>query len=148
MSYQLVDMCMDVPSFTSAEWSVMVALCRYASHDDHTCFPSLEAVARAAHLTLRTVQRTLPSLVERGLVVVLEKANGRGNRNKFQINAKLLRQLKTKDDTATSFIEGELGDTSEKNGDTVTPIVNQERVTMTPAKGDIGEAERVTLTPA
>jgi hypothetical protein len=144
MSYKLVDLCMDIPSLTSAEWSVLVALCRYASNDDHTCFPSLEVVATVAHLTLRTVQRTIPSLVERKLVTIFEKANGRGNRNKFRINATLLRELKSKDDTTTSFIEGEEEESTQIKGDTVTPIVEQERVTLTPSKGDIVTPQRVT----
>jgi hypothetical protein len=144
VSYKLVDLCMDIPSLTSAEWSVLVALCRYASNNDHTCFPSLEVVATVAHLTLRTVQRTLPSLVERNLVTVLEKANGRGNRNKFKINAALLRELKSKDDTTTPFIEGDEEESTQINGDTVTPIVEQERVTLTPSKGDIVTPQRVT----
>jgi hypothetical protein len=144
VSYKLVDLCMDIPSLTSAEWSVLVALCRYASNDDHTCFPSLEVAATVAHLTLRTVQRTIPSLVERKLLTILEKANGRGNRNKFKINATLLRELRSKDDTTSPFIEGDKEESTEIKGDIVTPIVEQgERVTLTPSKGDIVTPQRV-----
>jgi hypothetical protein len=135
---------MDIPSLTSSEWSVLVALCRYASNDDHTCFPSLEVVAKVAHLTLRTVQRTMPSLVERKLITIREKANGRGHRNKFKINATLLRELKSKDDTTTSFMDGDEEESTQTKGDTVTPFVEQERVTLSPLKGDIVTLQRVT----
>jgi hypothetical protein len=99
MSSPLVDLVFDVRGIGSAQFSVLIALCRFASKKDHTCFVALSSVAKAAHMSVRQVQRTLPSLIELKLVAVLAKGNGRGNGHTYQINADLLRAFTTKLDS-------------------------------------------------
>ncbi len=147
MSYKLVDLCFDIPGLSTAEKAVMMALCRHANNEDYTCFPSLEVVAEVSSLTLRSVQRILPTLADRKLVAVLSKGNGRGIKNKFQINVPLIRETIEKGDTVTPFEGDEEPASGKTNDDIVTPFDESKRVTLTTEKGDIHDIERVTLTP-
>jgi hypothetical protein len=104
MSSRLVDLIFDVPGISCGQFSVLIALYRFASKETHTCFVSLPDVAKAAHMSVRQVQRTLPGLIELKLVAVLAKGNGRGNVHTYQINADLLvrsRRRRSARDTST-----------------------------------------------
>jgi hypothetical protein len=122
MTSPLVDLVFDVRGIGSAQFSVLIALCRFASKKDHACFVSLTDVAKAAHMSVRQVQRTLPSLIELKLVAVLAKGNGRGNGHKYQINATLLRSI-TKTSVSRKYLYGG-GETMDEtlNYDTVSSI--------------------------
>lgn len=122
MSSPLVDLVFDVPDISIGQFSVLIALCRFASNKDYTCILSLTRVAKAAHMSVRRVQRTLPSLIELKLVAVLAKGNGRGNGHTYQINARLLRSITRTSVSRKYLYQG--GETMDEtlNYDTVSSI--------------------------
>lgn len=55
------------------------------ANDQGQCFPSYEDIAERTGLGLRTVKRSIPKLIERGLLAVT-KGGGKGNSNRYQIS--------------------------------------------------------------
>jgi DNA-binding MarR family transcriptional regulator len=60
-----------------AEKMVMLALAQRRNRETGACFPSYPKIAKWASCTERTVQRTIPVLVERGFLVRVERASKR-----------------------------------------------------------------------
>lgn len=58
------------------EKAICYALLRYRNGRSGQCYPSVETLARASSMAVRTVQTTIASLEDRGIVVVVEKSRG------------------------------------------------------------------------
>lgn len=91
------------------EKMVLLKFADHADDDGLNCFPSLERIAHYSGCSLRTVQRIVRSLEERGVLEVLGGGNGRGDPRRYWVRP--------------------------RKGDRLSPF-SQERVTPEVEKGD------------
>lgn len=59
---------------------VYMALCKFANNKTLECFPSLETLASASWSSKSTVQRSLKSLEELGLIAIVKRRDKVGQR--------------------------------------------------------------------
>ena len=62
MIFRLVDFIFDVPGLSVTEHVILNAICRAASDDDNTCFPSKTWIAEKSRQSPRQVHRIIPNL--------------------------------------------------------------------------------------
>lgn len=90
-----------------------IILANYAKKENGMAWPSQQTLSEMTGLNLRTVQRTLPILEEKG-ILKKKRGNGRTHKSRYQFIAM------TNGDILTSF-PGEKGDNLSKKGDKLTP---------------------------
>jgi GntR family transcriptional regulator len=56
------------PDLSHAAVRVYMVLVMHRNRDDDTCFPSNETVAKHTGMSLRSVERAIPELVEAGVI--------------------------------------------------------------------------------
>ena len=57
---------------------VMIALANHADHTDGHCWPTMELIAAEAGVSLRTVTRVIPQLVDNGFLEVRKRRGAHG----------------------------------------------------------------------
>jgi hypothetical protein len=153
MSFNLVDLCFDVPGLALSEHAVLAAICRFANNITHSCYPSRALIAKVSRLSPRQVQRIIPILIARGYLSRTAGGKGRAVKAHYKVDAEYLRQL-CKGDTAPPLDELQ-GDNatpkdsvaSDLQGDILTPYQDPLRATLTPFLGDIGDTSKETPCP-
>jgi hypothetical protein len=122
-----------------------MAICRFANNKDFTCFPSREAIAAAAGVQVRQVQRIVPALIERGFI---SRTAGKGRTpSLYTVKVAFIKELIGRGDMETPLDGDEEDDSESRRGDTVTPQVEGVGKTLTPSLGGYQDSSRETLTP-
>lgn len=129
-------------SLPTSEKIVLLKLADHADHEGGNVYPSVASIAAQTGLSERQVQRYLKGFLEKGILVIDDRAaGGRGRTRVYRF----------------TFEKGDAGDTvlprqrvtsttPIPTPETVTPMspIAAERVTPMTRKGDMGDAKRVT----
>jgi hypothetical protein len=107
----------------ATEVAVLSCLASHANDEGESCFAGIPRIARIVRRSERTVQRTIEDLEKAGWLLVL-RGDGAGNFTRYEI---VVEQLKGCQDV-----------TLLRRSKRVTSV--QERVTLAPEKGDIGDS--------
>jgi Helix-turn-helix domain len=134
MSFRLVDLLFDVPRLTVTEHLILSAICRAASNDDYTCFPSKAWIAEKSRQSSRQVRRILPQLVEKGYTTMLTKGHGKGNTSHVQVNAAYLKALASKGATQSPIEVNEEAEPSQPKEDAQSPYIDTPELTYAEQK--------------
>jgi hypothetical protein len=135
MNCRAVRLIFEVPGLSVWEFVVLCAIARTVDNRDFIGHPSIETIAQYAHISLRQVQRTLPLLVERGLISRTTQGRGKGWNNVFQVELDTLRSL-IKKDAQQSLISQPVEDRDNPSrGDSQTLTTGGTNVTLPPKKG-------------
>lgn len=106
----------------ATEVDVLSKLASHANDEGQSCFAGVPRIAKLVRRSERTVQRTIDKLEQAGFIAV-RRGDGKGNLTQYEINVE---KLKGCQDV-----------TLLPKAKRVTSV--QERVTLTPAKGDIDD---------
>ena len=64
---------------------VYMVLCSFTNSKTDLCYPSLKTVARRAGISVRQTVRAIKKLINAGLIEIVEKGVGRGNKNVYKV---------------------------------------------------------------
>lgn len=135
MSVESLTKALNHPGVSPAERLVLVGI---ANHDgDGGAWPSMHTLARYCCVEVRSVQRTMERLVERGLVTVLPQAGGNSDTRPDRRPNRYLLHLDERGD-ADVAPRGERGDAGDTNGVTPTspePSLEPSNTPLPPQSG-------------
>lgn len=84
MSVRLIGYVWENSPYRGDRLLLHLALADFAN-DEGTCFPSQKTLAKKARTTRQWVGRTINQMIKDGLLEIVEKGNGRGNRTIYQL---------------------------------------------------------------
>jgi len=64
---------------------VYMVLCSFTNSKTDLCYPSLKTIAKKAGLSVRQTMRAIKKLINTGLIEIIEKGVGRGNKNVYKV---------------------------------------------------------------
>ncbi len=115
--------CWRLTGLSSTEKLVLIALADQSDEEGY-CWPSVATIAERTCLADRSVQRSIQSLVDRGILTVDKSKGGRTNSYLIQANGDTVTPLSTNGDTQ-----------SPRHSDTVTVTHSHPRQAVTPTHG-------------
>ena len=64
---------------------VYMVLCSFTNSKTDLCYPSLKTIAKKAGLSVRQTMRAIKKLANTGLIEIIERGKGRGNKNVYKV---------------------------------------------------------------
>ena len=64
---------------------VYMVLCSFTNSKTDLCYPSLKTIAKKAGLSVRQTMRAIKKLANTGLIEIIERGVGRGNKNVYKV---------------------------------------------------------------
>lgn len=87
MSHKMVELAIlyEHERLVSHAKQLLMTLAHYADSEGKNCYPSRELLVRLTLLSDRTIRNDISLLCSIGVIKILEKSRGRGNRLKFEL---------------------------------------------------------------